>query len=792
MYVHSDSKDLASLLGLPIPTFVPHRYRPELSAWSGHLPFANDLIATIRPSLIVELGTHWGESYFAFCQSVRENGLGCLCYAVDNWSGDPHAGFYGEDVFNDVRSYNDSRYKDHSYLLRTDFDNALSHFNDQSIDLLHIDGFHTYEAVAHDFRQWLPKVKLGGIILMHDIAVRREDFGVWRLWEELQTEFGNTFTFHHAWGLGVLQTSTINTHRAPFLDLLFASCPATKEQIRRHYVMYASHLDHMLRSGAEAASADRPSAEEANVQVFTCGSNGYSETRSVTRRIRLDTLEHVSFDLPHGLSAGPIRMDPADCPCVVEVFGVTVIDESNSVIWSADNAPSLRNLTFAGSASLLPEDDVCRVLSYGSDPQIILPNLRSESNSVSLRLSIRVSKALITAVHTLREQVDKLERERDEQQRQLSALSCRIEKEQRRRSEAQSKVDRLSQLLTETENEVKEQRLIIEEIYKKAEEREQYITHLAARESEAQSALYAVQVSRSWKATAPMRSAAAQVRALFTVARRCGHALHLIATLRGSEVYRRWMRQRRAETIINSSDLFDSEWYKMNSPDVAKTGINLCRHYISHGSAEGRRPNPLFDPAWYRAEYPDVVASGMEPLAHYIRYGSAEGRRPNPLFDPAWYRAEYPDVVASGMEPLAHYIRYGSAEGRRPNPLFDPAWYRAEYPDVVASGMEPLAHYIHHGFPESRRPTPLFDPDFYRNTYPDVCASKLDPFVHYVLYGSKEERDPSATSRSSRRASCLGLLTPLRSLNVGIGLVTYNNSPKELQRCLRSILIALD
>jgi O-antigen biosynthesis protein len=74
----------------------------------------------------------------------------------------------------------------------------------------------------------------------------------------------------------------------------------------------------------------------------------------------------------------------------------------------------------------------------------------------------------------------------------------------------------------------------------------------------------------------------------------------------------------------------------------------------------------VFDPAWYRAQNPDVAATGMDPLAHYLTIGSAEGRRPNSLFDPAWYRAQNPDVAASGMEPLVHYIECGCAEGRHP------------------------------------------------------------------------------------------------------------------------------
>ena len=100
------------------------------NAWVGHLPFAAWVIQEISPNIFVELGTHSGNSYFSFCQSVVEAGLSSKCYAVDTWQGDEHAGQYGDDIFVKVNVYNQEHYAEFSRLLRMTFDDAVAYFAD--------------------------------------------------------------------------------------------------------------------------------------------------------------------------------------------------------------------------------------------------------------------------------------------------------------------------------------------------------------------------------------------------------------------------------------------------------------------------------------------------------------------------------------------------------------------------------------------------------------------------------------------------------------------------------------
>ena len=189
---------------LAVASFKPHPFKTR-SAWTGHLSFAAWLTRIFKPTTIVELGSHWGHSYFSFCQTVSEAKLSTTCYAVDTWQGDEHAGNYGDEVYEHVNAHNQANYASFSHLLRMTFDEALAQIPDRSVELLHIDGLHTYDAVRHDFDTWKCKLAPGAIVLFHDTNVHEREFGVCQLWKELQATYPNNIEFTHSYGLGVLQ-----------------------------------------------------------------------------------------------------------------------------------------------------------------------------------------------------------------------------------------------------------------------------------------------------------------------------------------------------------------------------------------------------------------------------------------------------------------------------------------------------------------------------------------------------------------------------------------------------------
>lgn len=195
------SQDVAALSSdLLEPLFWPAERIDQPSAWWPHVPFAVWTIKVCAPRLFVELGTYTGVSYSAFCGAVARTRVGTRCYGIDSWADDEHRGCCGKEIYDDFRQFHNKHFSTFSELIRSAFDEAVTAFENDSVDLLHIVGLNTYEAVKHDYETWRSKLSPRGIVLFHDTNVA---FGVGRLFTDLSEEHPH-FKFLQGHGLGVI------------------------------------------------------------------------------------------------------------------------------------------------------------------------------------------------------------------------------------------------------------------------------------------------------------------------------------------------------------------------------------------------------------------------------------------------------------------------------------------------------------------------------------------------------------------------------------------------------------
>ena len=162
------------------------------SAWTGHRQFANWLVQSLKPEIIVDLGIDYGYSMF----SLAESNIGQV-YGIDNFKGDIHTGIHNDAYDTVIKVINENQYTNINIVMG-DF-NDVAAIWDKPIDILHIDGLHTYEAVTNDIHNWSKFLRNeNSVIIMHDTESFPE---VKQCFDELQI---HKFNFKHSAGLGVL------------------------------------------------------------------------------------------------------------------------------------------------------------------------------------------------------------------------------------------------------------------------------------------------------------------------------------------------------------------------------------------------------------------------------------------------------------------------------------------------------------------------------------------------------------------------------------------------------------
>lgn len=177
------SMDLAySFEGLGVDIH-PMQYRAELQGLA-------DKAKTVSPKVVVEIGPGHGGTMFVLSRIASPEATLVTMDLPAKFLGMGHPKWMDE-LFREF-----PRKSQRLHILRGDshekstFEDLTKILGGRSIDLLFIDGDHSYEGVKKDFEMYSPLVRKGGLIAFHDILehTRPPYLGVSRLWAELKKQ----------------------------------------------------------------------------------------------------------------------------------------------------------------------------------------------------------------------------------------------------------------------------------------------------------------------------------------------------------------------------------------------------------------------------------------------------------------------------------------------------------------------------------------------------------------------------------------------------------------------------
>lgn len=184
------------------------------SAWSNHFWFVVPLVRLMKPKVIVELGTDRGYSLLSFFIATKK--IECKIYGIDSYGsilGKKDPGMKSQTHKDSLKSRlkplletKDTLIKDYDLTDNIEiivdlFSNASKRFENKKIDILHIDGNHSYESVKDDYNHFIKYVNLDeGIILFHDVC-RIKHKGVFDFFNEISE---NKYWIYPQSGLGIV------------------------------------------------------------------------------------------------------------------------------------------------------------------------------------------------------------------------------------------------------------------------------------------------------------------------------------------------------------------------------------------------------------------------------------------------------------------------------------------------------------------------------------------------------------------------------------------------------------
>ena len=154
---------------------IDHYYH-SLEGWFNmEQQYLELLDATPEGGTFVELGCYKGKSTSFIGVEIHKRKRDINFFAVDSFQGATNStdaneikAYEGISEIEESYTYNVSLIGNKIKTIVSLTDEAAQYFEDGSVDVVFVDGGHSYEVVKADILAWLPKMKKGGIMAGHD------------------------------------------------------------------------------------------------------------------------------------------------------------------------------------------------------------------------------------------------------------------------------------------------------------------------------------------------------------------------------------------------------------------------------------------------------------------------------------------------------------------------------------------------------------------------------------------------------------------------------------------------
>lgn len=174
-----------------------HRVMFQPAPWVGRSGFGEFLNGLSLTGEAVEVGVHRGD----FTKTLLDQWKGRVLHCIDPYLSeyDPEDPIHGTNREEDYKAWKEVVQARGPLAANVAFygvvsKQAVSLFQDGSLDFVYIDACHQYEAVRDDLSTWWPKLKPGGVLAGHDIVCVGEIDGGWGKYiQRAAVEFGNYY-----------------------------------------------------------------------------------------------------------------------------------------------------------------------------------------------------------------------------------------------------------------------------------------------------------------------------------------------------------------------------------------------------------------------------------------------------------------------------------------------------------------------------------------------------------------------------------------------------------------------